>query len=68
MSSISLGEMPYQLKEAWNGCEIDIFEGEIIHLSQPDGTIFLTQMIEGVLQEYSPYMCKVVQCFKESLY
>ena len=32
-SFISLDKLPYPLKEGWKGCEIDIFEGEIIHLS-----------------------------------
>ena len=43
--------MPYQLKEGQKGCEIDIFEGEIIHLSRRDGTM----SVRGICDEGDGY-------------
>ena len=66
ISSIPIDELPCKLSHKWNGHQILLYEGEIVHIVRPDAVTFLTQTIHGIFQEYHPYMPQVVACANRS--
>ena len=64
ISSISIDELPCKLSHKWNGHEIYLYEGEIVHIFHPDVVTFLTQIVCGSFQVYHPYIPQVVACAK----
>ena len=66
ISSIPIKELPCVLSHKWNGSQIYLYEGEIVHILCPDADIFLMQTVRGKLQAYNAYMSQVVACAKRS--
>ena len=57
ISSIPIDELPCVLSHKWNGHQIYIYEGEIVHILHPNVAIFLMQTILWQLPSIQCFIC-----------